>query len=114
MKKKDFIKLDITLGENKIPETIQWTASGNRESNKTEEAKAFFLTMFDPKSRDTMQLDLWTKDMQIIEMDRFVFQTLGALSDLYFRSTKNIELANEMKKFMQYFGQKTEIISDKK
>jgi gliding motility-associated protein GldC len=114
MAKKDFIKLEITLGENKIPESIDWTASGNQDGRKKEEAKAFFLALFDRESRDTMQMDLWTREMQVIEMDRFVFQTLGALSDLYFRSTKNVELANEMKKFMQYFGQQTQILNTPK
>jgi gliding motility-associated protein GldC len=114
MSKKDYIKLEIALDENRIPEKINWSASGNKTGEEFEEAKAFFLTLFDPKSRDTMQMDLWTKEMQVIEMDRFIFQSLGALSELYFRATKNAELASDMKKFMQYFGQKTEIISEKK
>ena len=59
-----------------------------------------------------MQMDLWTNEMQVIEMDRFVFQSLNALSELYFRATKNKELASEMKQFMQYFGKQTEILSE--
>ena len=110
-KKKDFINIEIQLNNKQIPEKINWTASGNSNGEKIEEAKAFFLTLFDAKSRDTMQIDLWTKDMQIIEMDRFVFQSLSSLSELYFRATKNKELANDMKKFVQYFGKQTEILS---
>lgn len=111
MSQKDFINLEISLDDKKVPEKIEWRASGKDDGDKAQEVKAFFLTMFDPESRDTMQMDLWTKEMQIIEMDRFVFQSLSALSELYFRATKNKELANDMKKFMQYFGQKTEILS---
>ena len=114
MKNKDYIKIEIELDEKKIPDKIRWTASGNEDGKKEEDAKAFFLTFFDAKSRDTMQMDLWTKQMQVIEMDRFIFQSLSALSDLYFRSTQNKELANDMKKFMQYFGKQTQIISEKK
>jgi gliding motility-associated protein GldC len=113
MSKKDFIKLEISLDKDRLPEKIEWTASGNEGGQKEEIAKAFFLTLFDPVSRDTMQMDLWTKEMQVIEMDRFVFQTLNAVSDLYFRATRNQELANDMKKFTQYFGQKTEILPGK-
>lgn len=108
---KDFINIEIKLGKDKIPEKILWKASGNNDGDKEQEAKAFFLTLFDPKSRDTLQMDLWTKEMQVIEMDRFVFQSLSALSELYFRATQNKELANDMKKFMQYFGKQTEILS---
>ena len=48
--------------------------------------------------------------MQVIEMDRFFFQTLRAMSDTYFKATQNKELAADMQRFVQYFGEKTEII----
>jgi len=111
MKNKDFIKIEIVLDEKKIPDNIKWSASGNEDGEKMENAKAFFLTFFDNETRDTMQMDLWTKEMQVIEMDRFVYQSLGALSELYFRATQNKELANDMKKFMEYFGKQTKILS---
>lgn len=111
IKKKDFIHIEIGLDKNKIPDQIHWSASGNEGGEKMQESKAFFLTFFDEKTRDTMQMDLWTKEMQIIEMDRFVYQSLNAMADLYFRATKNQELANDMKKFIQYFGTQTKILS---
>jgi len=111
MEKKEFIHIDINLDEKKFPQNISWHASGNQDGEKLERAKAFFLTLFDDQSRDTMQMDIWVKDMQMIEMDRFVYQSLNALGDLYFRATKNKELANDMKKFVQYFGMQTKILS---
>ena len=49
--------------------------------------------------------------MQVVEMDRFMFQTLNALSDTYLKSTNNVQLAGEFKQFVHYFGERTEIIS---
>ena len=48
--------------------------------------------------------------MQVIEMDRFVFQTLRGLADTYFKATQNAELATSMRQFVHYFGEKTGII----
>lgn len=57
-----------------------------------------------------MKLDLWTKDMQVDEMDRFIFQTIRAMADTYFKATQNNKLAADMQRFVQYFGEQTEII----
>ena len=51
--------------------------------------------------------------MQVVEMDRFIFQTLRSLSDTYYRATQNKALANEMQRFVDYFGERTEIIPKK-
>jgi len=68
------------------------------------------LSIFDRESMETLKIDLWTKDMQVIEMDRFFFQTLRAMADTYYKATQNAQLANEMQRFVQYFGEKTEIL----
>jgi hypothetical protein len=52
--------------------------------------------------------------MMVSEMDRFMFQTLRALSETYFKASQNAALANEMQRFVQYFGEKTEVISPEK
>ncbi len=108
--KNNKIIIETILDEKKYPEEIKWTAEDSNKENKYKSSKAFFLSLFDKETRDTVELDLWTKDMQIIEMDRFVFQTLNAIANMYHRATKNTELANEMQSFVKYFGEKTEIL----
>jgi gliding motility-associated protein GldC len=109
--KKDYITLEIELDDKKMPSSIYWSASGkSKQGSDSDEVKAFFLSMFDAKSRDTLEMDLWTTKMQIIEMDRFVYQSLSALTGLYMRATNNRELGEQMQQFVHYFGQKTEII----
>ena len=70
--------------------------------------------LFDGVHQETLKIDLWTKDMMVSEMDRFMFQTLRALSETYFKASQNAALANEMQRFVQYFGEKTEVISPEK
>ncbi|MEZ4986256.1 MAG: gliding motility protein GldC [Saprospiraceae bacterium] len=102
------INIKIGLNEEKLPVRIDWDAADNPAGPQV--AKAMLLSLFDEASKDTLKIDLWTTEMQVMEMDRFVFQTLRGLADTYFRATSNAELATEMNKFVHYFGEKTGII----
>ena len=108
------IKLRIGLNKEKLPVKIDWQADGGASGGKPAEAKAFLLAIFDKDSRDTLKMDLWTKDMQVNEMDRFFFQTLRGLADTYFKATQNQQLATDMQKFVQYFGEQTEVLPKQK
>ncbi len=110
IKKTSQIKIKIGLNEQQVPEKITWEADDNPNGNKPIESKAILLSLFDKETKDTMKIDLWTNEMQINEMDRFFFQTLRALGDTYFKATQNRELAVEMQKFVQYFGERTKIL----
>ena len=109
MSKISEITIRIDLDENKIPASIEWQAS-DAGMPKPAESKSVFLSLLDKNSLDTSTLFLWTKDCQVAEMDRSVFYGLTALADGYYRATNNSELANEMRRFVQYFGEKTAII----
>jgi gliding motility-associated protein GldC len=105
------IKLKVGLDEDKIPVKIDWQAEGGPNGPQSTEAKAFLLSIFDKESKDTLKMDLWTKEMQVNEMDRFFFQTLRGMADTYFKATQNRELAVDMQRFVQYFGEKTGLIT---
>lgn len=110
IKHKSEIKINVGLDESKVPVHIDWEAPNSPNGVGAKECKAFLLAIFDKETRDTMKIDLWTKEMQIIEMDRFYFQTLRAMADTYYKATKNQKLASAMQQFVQYFGQETEIL----
>ena len=98
------------MNEQNIPEKLVWEADDNPHQNAPQECKAMLLSLFDKDTKDTMRIDLWTTEMQVNEMDRLFFQTLRALADTYFKATQNRELAVDLQRFAQYFGEKTEII----
>ncbi len=96
-----------------MPVEIEWASADAPAGPAPQDAKAFLLSIFDKDSKDTLRIDLWTRDMQVIEMDRFMFQTLRALADTYYKATQNAALASDMQRFVQYFGEQTEIIPKK-
>lgn len=104
------ISIRITLDDKRVPEHIEWQASDAQQAHPAD-SKSVFLALLDKDSLDTSTLFLWTKDCQVAEMDRKIFYALSSLSDGYFRATQNTALANEMRRFVQYFGEKTGIIA---
>lgn len=102
------ITLGVQLDDEKVPEKLSWEASAQEQP--PQEVKAFLLSLFEHESRDTLKIDLWTKDMQVQEMDRFFYQTLRGLADTYQRATRNEPIGNAMEDFAQFFGEKTGII----
>ena len=103
------INIQIALNQQQTPVHIQWRAD-DAPKPQPQECKAMLLSLFDKNSLETLKIDLWTKEMQVMEMDRFMFQTLRALTDTYFKATQNRELAVDMQRFVQYFGEKTKIL----
>ena len=67
--KSSEIKIDVELNENNLPTNINWSAEDG--AIKDENASAFLLSIWDPKEKNTMKIDLWTKDMSIEEMKQF-------------------------------------------
>lgn len=111
--KSSEIKVKIGLNEQNFPVRIDWISQDNPNGPKEQECKAMLLSLFDKSQRETLKIDLWTTEMQVNEMDRFFYQTLRALTDTYFKSTKNAKLASDMQQFVQYFGEQTEILPKK-
>ncbi len=108
--KRSEIKINIGLNEEKIPVEMNWQADDNPDFQNPQACKAMILALFDDNTKDTLRMDLWTKDMQVVEMDRFFFQTLRAMADTYYKATQNAQLATDMRRFVNYFGEQTEII----
>lgn len=108
--KSSQIRITVQLDDKNVPTSIDWDADDRTHGNEPLPCKAMLLSLFERQSLDTMKIDLWTQDMQVNEMDRFFFQTLRGLADTYFQATQNRELAVDMQRFVQYFGEKTEIL----
>lgn len=104
------ITIRVALDKEHVPAKIEWSATDMHEPGKMDECKAMAVALFDKEHRDTLRIDLWTTEMQVQEMDRFMYQILRSLSQTYLRATQNKEMAEEMAKFAHYFGEKTEIV----
>ncbi len=104
--KTEQIKIDISLDDNNVPEKIQWAAS---ENQKSAEAKALILGVWDSTEQNAMRIDLWTKEMQVDEMKQFVHQTLLTLADSFEKATNEKKMADTMRDFCEYYAEKMNI-----
>ncbi len=101
------IEIIVNLDEERMPTDMQLSGT---DIGEPQPVKAMLLSVFDMERKETLKIDLWTKDMQVQEMDRFMFQTLRGLVTTYGNATNNREMAEQMKQFVEYFGERTGII----
>lgn len=101
------IKFLVELDENRVLEKLTWTAQDG--GVELEEAKAMMLSIWDAKAKETLRIDLWTKEMPVDEMKQFFHQTLVAMADTFQRATADEKMAETMKDFCQYFAEKMEL-----
>jgi gliding motility-associated protein GldC len=84
--KKSEIKLLIELEDDQIPEKILWDAD-EKDKPGYSETKSISLSLWDHLNKNTMRIDLWSKDMPIDEMKRFYIDCLGGLAQSILNST---------------------------
>lgn len=101
------ITLKVGLDENRVPETLNWSAQDGGVDN--EEAKAMLLSVWNSKNKESLKIDLWTKDMPVDEMKIFFHQTLLSLSDSFMKATQDEKMTAQMKDFCAYFAEKLEL-----
>jgi gliding motility-associated protein GldC len=106
-KNRSEIKFLVELDENRVPEKLLWSAKDG--GVELEEAKAIMLSVWDSKAKESMRIDLWTKEMPVDEMKIFFHQTLVAMSDTFHRATGDEKMADTMKDFCDYFAEKLEL-----
>ncbi|MFT4153884.1 gliding motility protein GldC [Parafilimonas sp.] len=99
------ITINVKLGEDKIPQQIEWKAIGTT-AQQVQQAKAFMLAFWDGAEKTALRIDLWTKEMMVDEMADFFYQTFITMAETYNRATHHDELAADMKEFAKTFYNK--------
>ena len=106
--KKEKFSIDVLMDENLIPEDLQWNSSQGK--GQSEKASAALIYLWNAQKNETFSLDLWTKKMSIEEMNKMMFQTIMTLANSYEKATSEDQLANAMRDFGEFFGEKTAIL----
>lgn len=101
------IEFKVGLDENKVPEQMTWSAEDGGVNN--EETKALMISVWDSASKDTLRMDLWTKDMPMDDMKQFYHQTLLSMADSFERATNDAKMSATMRDFCDYFAEKLEL-----
>lgn len=108
MSKSSEINISVKLDENQVPVEMKWSASDAGISDQ--DSKALILAMWDEKERNTLRMDLWTKDMSIDEMKQFFHQTLFTMADTFERATGEEKICGDMRDFCYHFAEKMKLI----
>jgi gliding motility-associated protein GldC len=104
------INIKVNLNENNLPIGMKWSASDGGIAN--EDAGAMLLSLWDPNKKNTMKIDLWTKDMSVEEMKQFFHQTLLTLSDTFERATGEHNISEDLRDYCFHFATKMEILPE--
>lgn len=92
--KKSSIQFSIELDENNVPEKITWDATDKPDG--ISESKSISISLWDHEQKNTLRIDLWTKDMPVEDMRRFYIDCLGGLAQSSLTSTGDEVMAKEM------------------
>jgi gliding motility-associated protein GldC len=98
--KKSEINFKVELDENNVPEKIQWDATDKPELGFSD-SKSISISLWDHQQKNTLRIDLWTKDMPVNEMKRFYIDCLGGLSQSILTSTNDEFMADEINKLCE-------------
>ena len=104
--KKSEINFKIQLDENNIPETIQWDATD--KPGKTDHTKAITIGIWDDAEKNTLRLDLWTKEMPVNEMKMFYIDALSGMAQSILSATGDEKMAESITSLCATLGKNLE------
>jgi len=106
--KKAEIKLTIDMDENNVPDSIMWesTDSQNKEAVPV---KSMMLALWDHNYKNTLRIDLWTKDMPVDDMKRFFYETLQTMGDSFLRATGEKNIVEDLRDYCAHFADKMDL-----
>jgi len=89
------IRFVVELDDKRLPDKIFWSATENPQAGLAE-AKAIAISVWDNATKESLRIDLWTKDMQVLEMKRFMLDTLGGMALTLKEATSDDYMVAEM------------------
>jgi gliding motility-associated protein GldC len=105
---KKKINIEVELDDKNIPTNIKWNAT-DLDGYDEASCRAMLLSLWDHNKKDTLRLDLWTRDMTVDEMKIFFHQTLVTMADTLENSTNDDRISGDMRDFCDYFADKMNI-----
>jgi len=93
--RKSEIKIVVELDEKQVPEKIYWDAEDN-PNGVPQETKSVSLSLWDHVAKNTMRIDLWSKDMPVDEMKRFYIDCIGGLAQSALTATGDEVISSKL------------------
>ncbi|NNC94674.1 MAG: gliding motility protein GldC [Chitinophagales bacterium] len=105
-KRKSEIVLKVELDKNNVPLDIKWKASDS-EHKELKDCKSFLVSIWDPFEKNALSIHLWTKAMQVDEMNHLYMQTLMNFTDSFQKATGNPMVKKQLNEFLEKFAKDT-------
>jgi gliding motility-associated protein GldC len=102
--KETEITIKVKLDDNNIPEQILWSAPDG--GMKDQLSKAILLSFWDSQKKETLKMDLWTKEMPVDEMKTFFLQTFLSMKQSISKATGEENLINLIDDFCTEFAKR--------
>ncbi len=109
--KKAEIKLTIDLDDNHIPEKITWEST-DAQTKEALPVKSMMLALWDNNYKNTLRIDLWTKDMPVDEMKRFFYETLQTMGDSFLKATGETAIVEDLRDYCIHFAEKMKLVKE--
>ncbi len=93
--KKSSINFEIELDKDNVPEKIHWNATDSGEE-ELKQTNSISISLWDHMQKNSMRIDLWTKDMPVDEMKRFYIDCLGGMAQSVLNSTGDEFMSQQM------------------
>ncbi|MDX2194916.1 MAG: gliding motility protein GldC [Cytophagales bacterium] len=101
--KSSKITFSILLDSDNVPEKLYWDATDKNPKGE-EKTLAFCVSIWDHVQHNTLKIDLWAKDMPILDMKRFYVETIGGLAESLKNASNDDYMVNEINNLCEKLG----------
>ena len=105
---KQTLKFEVELDENNLPNSIKMLEK--KSSNSSINLKALMIAGWDAKRKETLRVDIWTKDMPVNDMFIMYHQNMMGMATSLEKSTGQNKLANALRDYCDFFAKETKIL----
>ena len=105
---KQKLKFEVELDENNLPNSIKMLEE--KASNSSIDLKALMIAGWDAKRKETLRVDIWTKDMPVNDMFIMYHQNMMGMATSLEKSTGQNKLANALRDYCEFFAKETKIL----
>ncbi|MFA6276105.1 MAG: gliding motility protein GldC [Pedobacter sp.] len=103
--KKAEIKITVELDDNNLPDQILYQSTDGENKDQVP-VKSMMLSFWDHNYKNSMRIDLWTKDMPVDEMKRFFYETLQTMGDSFLKATGEENIVEDLRDYCAHFADK--------
>ncbi len=104
---KQTLKFEVEVDENYLPLNIEMQESDSVTNEKN--IKALMISAWSSKTKETLRVDLWTKDMPVHDMFIMYHQTMIGMAESLEKATGQDKIAEALRDYCSFFAKETKI-----